>query len=59
MMNQLRDQVVLLRSLPQLLLELQPQEPPQLQPLLGYQHSQVLHLVCTRLFQARVHALRL
>jgi hypothetical protein len=39
---------------------LQPQEPPQEQlplVLLGYQHSQVLHLVCTRLFQGHVHAL--
>ncbi len=44
---------------------LQPQEPPQdqLWPVLlglaGYQHSQVLHLVCTRLFLGHVHVLML
>jgi hypothetical protein len=51
MMNQLFDLVVLAQFL-------QPQEPPQEQPLvlLGYQHSQVPHLVCTHRFQERVRA---
>jgi hypothetical protein len=42
MMNRLSLQVVQLQSL-QLLAYLQPQEPPQPQVLLGYQHSRSLH----------------
>jgi hypothetical protein len=40
MMNRLFEQVVLAQSLHLLAYLEQPQEPPQLQVLLGYQHSQ-------------------